>query len=77
MINVQFIASLRAFFSFFSTFFIAMERNAKSFDNISKLGEQWTEHQVNEQDVLNKRRLKDMTAKANKKYEAEKKQWNL
>lgn len=77
MINVNFVTSLRAFFNFFSTFFLAMERNAKSFDNISKLGEQWTEHQVNEQDILNKKRLEDIQAKVDKKYETEKKQWNL
>lgn len=54
-----------------------MERNAQSFDNISKLGEQWTEHQVNEQEILNKKRLEDIQSKVEKKYEAEKKQWNL
>lgn len=54
-----------------------MERNAKTFDNISKLGEQWSDHQVKEQDILNEQRLADMKAKAEKKYENEKKQWNL
>lgn len=77
MVNVNLVAACRSFFSFITTFFSAMERNAKTFDNISKLGEQWSDHQVKEQDILNEQRLADMKAKAKKKYENEKKQWNL
>ena len=77
MVNLNFLAAVRAFFNMFGTFFIAMERNAKSFDNISQLGENWTGHQVQEQAIVNKKRLEDMEAKADKKYQAEKTQWNL
>lgn len=77
MTNVNFLVSLRAFFSMFATLFIAGERVAKTLDNTAKLGEVYTDGMVKEQELIQQKRIKDLEAKVAKKYEAEAKQWQI
>lgn len=77
MPNVNMIKAITAFFSFFTTLFIALDRNAKTIDNLSTLGENWSDGLVKEQKLLIEKRLKDLEAKAEAKYADEQKQWKL
>lgn len=76
MTNLNLIAAVRAIFSTIVTTTSVLERNLNSLDNLSKLGENYTDNMVKEQEVLNKQRLADLEAKANKKYEQEKANWS-
>lgn len=75
MMNLNLFAAIRALFTTFITTASAVERVAKSIDNVAKLGEEYTDNMVKEQAILQKARIADMEAKAAKKYKAEKEQW--
>ena len=75
--NLNIFKAVASFFGMFIALFTAMERVAKSTDNLAKLGENYTDTMVKEQEVLNKKRIADISAKANKKYAEEKKGWNI
>lgn len=76
MTNLNLIAAVRAIFSTIVTTTSVLERNLNALDNLSQLGENYTANMVKEQEVLNKQRLADLEAKANKKYEQEKANWS-
>lgn len=75
--NLNLFKAIASFFGMFIALFTAMERVAKSTDNLAKLGEAYTDTMVKEQAILNKARIADLDAKASKKYAEEKKGWNI
>lgn len=77
MKSLNILKSIASVFSAIGTIANVVERNANSLDNLSKLGENYTANLVQEQDILQKKRLKDLEAKAAKKYEDEKKEWSI
>lgn len=77
MMKLNIFAAIAASFQAITTIANAVNRNANSLDNLSKLGEEYTGFMVKEQEVVNAQRLKDLEAKANAKYAEEKKEWSL
>lgn len=75
MFNINLFAAISAFFNMFTTSAVAANRIASSVDNIAKLGENYTNNLVVEQEIIQKQRVKDMNSKMTKKYKAEKQNW--
>lgn len=76
MTNLNLIAAVRAIFSTIVTTTSVLERNLNALDNLSQLGENYTGNMVKEQEILNEKRLKDLSTKATQKYEQEKANWS-
>lgn len=77
MMKLNIFAAISASFQAVTTLANAVNRSANSLDNLSKLGEEYTDYLVKEQEVVNADRLKDLEAKAKAKYAAEKQEWSL
>ena len=77
MMKLNIFAATAAIFQSITTLAMVVNRNANSLDNLSKLGENYTDFMVKEQEVINEQRLADLTAKAKAKYAEEKKQWSI
>ncbi|QGH72782.1 MAG: hypothetical protein [Podoviridae sp. ctLUJ1] len=57
--------------------FSTIDKTLASVENVATIGEKFTKGMVDEQDLLIKKRLEDLTKKVDKKYEQEKSTWNI
>lgn len=77
MLNINLLHTIRTIFGSVTKAANVVDQNLNSISNLSKLGENYTANLVAEQEILNAKRLKDLEAKASKKYEEEKEAWNI
>lgn len=77
MMKLNIFAAIAASFQAVATLANVVNRNANSLDNLSKLGEEYTDFMVQRQSVITKQRLTNLEQEAKVKYEAEKKEWDL
>lgn len=75
MMNINLLSTLRDVLGTVSTTAKAANRAVTIVDKNLQLAENWTDHQINEQSLLNAKRLADIENKVDAKYKQEAQQW--